>query len=308
LTDAPDASTPPPHDEFSRPDVLSVIQGIREREGREFERAVSEAMEYLDLDSVLPENTEGESDVIAEALHAEVPYFIVIECQAVRPGNQVGYDKLGQIRGNASSYLDARRQQFFTEYYRIVVGKPEFSHTAKERAAPDVGLMPVDSLVKLVELHKDYCLSQNLLKRIFGHIGIIETSFVESTVKSYLRNEIGYFRKLKLYSLIYLALLENPVSDKFNRRKKWTPVIQAMGQVLTFGQLFGMQDVNASEIGSAIRDLGNPFLRVVESRDSEIRLSTTSLRTIGCFNFLGRDIATETLSNINKLRGLRIEH
>lgn len=289
---------------FAHPNLNEIIANLSLKGGREFEEAVRVAMEYLDLDASLTETTEAESDVIVEALHAETPYFITVECQAVREGKQVGIDKVGQIRGNAASYLDTRRQQLFEEYYKLVVGKPEFSHHAKEKASPDVGLMTVETLTQLLVYHKWYPLSQNVLQKIFSTIGEIDLNKTISVIMQYLRAD-RHHRRLEIYSLIYAALLRDPFSNETELRKKWTPVDQVVAEVLTYGKMFRIRDLSHAEVVLLIRDLDNPFMRIVESRRYEIRLSTVSQTTIKNFNPLGGLLVLKLRENLEKLRNLK---
>ena len=286
------------------PNLDKTIQDLNEQAGTNFEESVCNAIKYLDLSASLTETTEAESDVIAEALHAASPYFIVIECNAVREGNQVGYDKIGQIRGNATSYLDARRQKFFENAYKLVVGKPEFSKPAKERATPDVGLISVETLSQLLRLHQRYQLSQDVLQEIFSGIGEIDTQQVNSVVMKHLENE-NYYRRLGVYSLIYLALIEDPFSES-KSRKKWTPLNEVVGSVLIYSNLFRFHDLTSHEVMALIRDLDNPFIRILESRKNEIRLSTLSLDVIENFNPLGEAIVSNIKEYWKKLRALKI--
>lgn len=291
---------------LQRPKLTTVIEGLNQQQGRDFENAVCAAMNYLDFNSTPTETTEGESDVIAEAIHAETPYFIVIECQAVREGNLVGYEKIGQIRGNAPSYLDARRQQLFKTYYRVVVGKPAFSNIAKDRANPDVGLLQVDALVRLVQLHEQYSLSQNVLQKVFSEKGLVDVNSIDKIVSYHLATN-GYNRKLKIYSLIYAALLENPFSDKSERRKTWATIDQIVGEVLAYGKLFRIPELSETEVSHLIRDLDNPFLRVLEARANQIRLSTLSLGALENFSPFGHDLEYEIWKTLDVLQNLKPE-
>lgn len=286
------------------PDIVEIINNLNEKMGREFEISVCDAINYLDVSASLTETTEAESDVIAEALNAEAPFFVVIECQAVRDGNQVGYEKIGQIRGNAASYLDTRRQKLFENAYKLVIGKPEFSTHAKGRSNPDVGLLSVEALSHLMKLHQTYQLSQDVLQEVFNRIGEIDVDAINSIVANHLKNE-NYFRKLKIYSLIYLALIEDPFSES-EKRKKWTPANEVIGSVLTCCKLFRIRDVSALEIKSLILDLDNPFIRIIERKGIEIRLSTLSLDFIESFSPLGTQIVHTIKHYWEKLRATKI--
>ncbi len=296
----------PPRELAEIPDLDEIKQKLRNSRGREFEEVVCDAMNYLDLTASLTETTEAEADVIAEALHAEIEFFIVIECTASRDGAQVGVEKVGQIRGNASTYLDTRRQQLFEAYRKLVIGRPEFSNLAKERAAPDVGLMTADTLVRLLELHNRYQLSQNVLYEIFKEPGEIDEEKVNSIVTDSLRS-IQYFRRLNIYSLIYLALLRNPFSDTTERRKKWTSIAQIIAEVITYGKMFRIGDLSTIEVALLIRDLDNPLLRIVESRGNEIRLGTISKEVIQNSSQIGQDLVYSINENFEKLQNIELK-
>jgi len=170
----------PPQSFFQKmrlPKLQEIIRDLQQKEGRDFEKAVCTAFNFLDFDAALTQSTQSESDVIVEAYYAEYPYFIVVECQAVRSNRQVGYEKVGQIRGNAQAYsLDPRRQRLFETSHKLVVGKPVFSNDAKLRSKPDVGLITASSLGILMLHHKQLSYSQDELKEVLGASGEITTA------------------------------------------------------------------------------------------------------------------------------------
>jgi len=88
-----------------------IVNGLRTAQGLDFNEQIAEAFNKLNFNAEVILETEAESDVIAEAIYADEPYYIVIEGQAVRNHNEVGYTKLGQLRGNFPSYLDERTQK-----------------------------------------------------------------------------------------------------------------------------------------------------------------------------------------------------
>lgn len=287
------------------PALKNLIQDITEKGGREFEKAVCDAFNFLDFKSSLTETTEAESDVIAEAHYAEIPYFIVIECQASREGNQVGVDKLGQIRGNSPGYLDTRRQRLFEKGYKLIVGKPEFSNHARNRAKPDVGLITADVLINLLKAHNRYRFSQNELQEIFGKVGETDETHLALLITNFLSDR-QYGRRLRLYSLIYIALLRNPYSDKLERRKGWTSIDQIVGEVIAYGKLFRMRDLTGDEIIHLVRDLDNPFLKIVELGRTKARLSSVSKSVIENSSYFGKDLVAEINENLEKLRSLQV--
>ena len=144
-------SVTPPHsfsEKLRLPKIQEIVQNLQTSTGTDFETVVCTAFNFLDFDASLTQSTQSESDVIAEAYYAEKPYFIVVECQAVRPPNQVGVAKVGQIRGNAEAYsLDPRRQRLFVTSHKLIVGRPIFSSDARRRSHPDVGLITVSNLI-----------------------------------------------------------------------------------------------------------------------------------------------------------------
>ena len=287
------------------PPLENIIQDLLNKQGREFEKSVCDALNFLDLEASLTKSTEAESDIVAEACHAEIPYFIVVECSAVREGNQVGVDKLGQIRGNSSSYLDTRRQQLFEKGYKLIVGKPEFSDHAKERAIPDVGLISVDSLITYLKFHKKYRFSQNELHDVFKRVGEIKKVHIgRSTVLCL--TERQYIRKLSIYSLVYVALLENPYSVRLEKRKGWTSLKEIVGEVLAYGKLFRIGGLGNNEVVRRIRDLDNPFLRIVEMKEEEVRLSTVSKSVVEESSPFGKALVSQINESLEKLRNLKV--
>lgn len=284
--------------------LQDIIEDLLNKGGREFEKSVCSALNFLDLRASLTATTEAESDIVAEAYYAEIPYFIVVECQAVHEGSQVGVDKLGQIRGNSPIYLDTRRQQLFQKSYKLIVGKPEFSKHAREKAPPDVGLMAVGSIINLLNLHRMYRFSQDELHGIFNRVGEIRKGDVSRLAVKFL-GERQHFRKSTIYSLIYVALLESPYS-KLEKRKGWTSLDEVVGETLAYGKLFRIAGLTNDEVISCIRDLDNPFLRVVEMREKQVRLSTLSKSVVENFSPFGKRLVSYINGNLQKLRSLKV--
>ena len=282
-----------------------IIQDLKNSRGRNFENAVCDALNFLDFEASLTASTEAESDVVAEALHAEIPYFIVVECQAVHEGSQVGVDKLGQIRGNASSYLDTRRQQLFEKGYKLIVGKPEFSDHARERALPDVALIKVHTLIILLRFYRRYRFTLNELHKVFQKVGEIKPVDIGRFTAEFFA-ERQYIRKLSIYSLIYVALLENPFSTKFEKRKGWSSLKEVVGEVLAYGKLFRIGGLTSDEVIQHIRDLDNPFLTIVEMKGEEARLSTVSKSVVEDFSPFGKALISDVNEKLHKLRALKV--
>ena len=291
------------------PTFQEIVRDLHQKGGRDFEKAVCTAFNFLDFDASLTQSTQSESDVIAEAYYAEKPYFIVVECQAVRPQNQVGVDKVGQIRGNAQAYsLDPRRQRLFETSHKLIVGRPVFSNDAKRRATPDVGLITVNSLVLLMDYHKRLSYSQDELKEVFGVPG--EIAFAQ--INAFRQRILGrrqHSRKLDIYSLIYIALLEDPILDNLEKRKSWVSSDIVIGTVLTYGSLFRIPNLSKEEVADAMRDLDNPFLHILRRRINgqgrvEVRLSTISRPMIQTLNEFGNMLSNKIATNLSRLRTL----
>lgn len=305
-------SITPPESFFEKlrlPKFHETIQHLRTKVGRDFERAVCTAFNFLDFDASLTQTTQAESDVIAEAYYAEKPYFIVVECQAVRPQNQVGVDKVGQIRGNAEAYsLDPRRQRLFETSHKLIVGRPAFSSDARSRSHPDVGLITVDSLVNLMSLHKRFLYSQDELEEVLGVSGEITTAQISRHYQSILGRR-QHDRKMNIYSLIYIALLEDPISDNLEKRRNWVSLDTVIGTVLTYGSLFRILNLTEEEVADTIRDLNNPFLPVLRRRVTgqgrvEVRLSTISRPVIQTSSEYGNMLSLRIAANVGRLRAL----
>ena len=303
--------TPPPSfsEKLRLPKVENIINDLLNSEGRYFERAVCTAFNFLDFDASLTQSTQSESDVIAEAYYAEKPYFIVIECQVVRPQNQVGVDKVGQIRGNAEAYsIDPRRQQLFETSHKLIVGRPAFSNDAMRRALPDVGLITGANLCLLMHGHREHPYSQDELKEVLISSGEITSSHITSFQQRIL-GQRQYQRRLDIYSLIYIGLLEAPVSDNLEKRKDWVSSDIIIGTVLTYGSFFRIPNLSKEEVADAMRDLDNPFLNLLRRRmnaqgQTEVRLSTISRPMIQISSEFGKTFANRIGTNMEKLRVL----
>ena len=260
----------------TRPDVESIVQDLFHKEGSDYEKAVCGAFSFLGLSAGVTTTTEAESDVIAEAKLAENPYYIVIECQAVAANNEVGYQKLGQIRGNASSYADSRRQQIFKNGYKLIVGKPKFSSNCRERSDPDVGLITAGNLAGLLRDHEVYRFSQSQLQSIFRIVREIEKKHILDFVSS-------FERRTDLYALIYISLLEDPYDEKAEKWKAWTPIERIMEGTMTYARLLGVRDVTDNELKVLIRDLDNPFFHIIELQSTNGRLCASDFESSSPF-------------------------
>jgi hypothetical protein len=303
--------TPPASfsDKLRIPKFEDIVRDLHNAEGRDFEKAVCTAFNFLDFDASLTQSTQGESDVIAEAYYAEKRYFIVIECQARAPPNQVGIDKVGQIRGNAEGYsLDPRRQQLFETSHKLIVGRPVFSNDARRNAHPDVGLITATNLSLLMLDHRKFSYSQDDLKEALVVSGEITDPQIAS-FQQRITSQRQYFRKLDIYTLIYIGLLEDPFSDNLEKRKNWVSSDIVIGTVLFIANLFRIPNLTRDEVAEAMRDLDNPFLNILRRRANvqgqiEVRLSTTSRPTIQTSGEFGKQYSNRIVTYIEKLRTL----
>lgn len=250
------------------PSVEEIIRKLESVGGEEFEKAVAEAFVVLGFDAEEIEATQGESDVIVKALQAVKPYFIVVECNAVREGEQVSYGKLGQIRGNSVKYV-TRYGKRFSSSYIMLVGRPDFSPDAKKLAYECV-LLTAGDLNKLLEAHKVFLFSQDELETLFRKGG-------EVLLESFL---YPYNRKLDLYALIYLNLVKDSTSSALERKKEWTPIQRLIGSIENTAWILKLENFSEEDILNAVRDLSNPFVKMVEINGDLVMLSGLTLDKI----------------------------
>jgi len=275
------------------PTPQNLIERIRTERGLQFEQAVSDAFNSLGLSSSLTTSTEAESDVIVEALLPESTYFVVVECCAVDDQNEVGYEKLGQLRGSFMYYVaDERRQKLgFNNAYKAVVGRPQFSDNAVERAFPDVSLISVDILAELLKLHSKYRFSQEELESIFRVSGQVKSEHLAGVASS-------YQRRISIYALICLALLSDPYSQD-DQRKPFSQIEQVVGSVGTLSNLLQIEYADEAAIRECLRDLQTPFLKLVCVKENMIRLSSLPLSRVPS---IAGEIGSELLSRLQEYK------
>jgi hypothetical protein len=237
--------------------------------GIDFERAVRDAIELLWLNGIHESGEEATSDVVAEAQQAVNPYFAVIECNAVDEASEVGYEKLGQLRGNFQSYMDSRRQTLFKRAYKILVGKPRFSQNTKDRSVPDVCLLSVEILVELLNLHAKYHFAQDEIETVFKAIGEIGSEHLKNLVE-------WHRKKLAICALVVISLLDDYALDR-ERRKPFTQQMQVVGSVLAYAKLLRIEGVSEAEVFDALRDMSGPFFRLISINGAEVRLASVPL-------------------------------
>lgn len=285
------------------PDLSEIIKNLESSSGPDFEKSVADAFNYLNLDAKRIEETEAESDVLVEALYAENPYYIVIECCAVEPQNQVQYTKIGQLRSNFTKYMDERRQKIFKNAYRLVVGKPEFSKNAKTTSLPDVGLLKVSILKFVLKLNSEYHFSQDELEKLISGKGEIKGANLFALVQP-------FQRKVSIYALVFISLMESPFPHNHDKRKQFTPIDQIIGEVKVFAALLGMQAVTDEEVKNALRDLSSPFPALVITRDNNLRLASHPLGLLASLGGLWEELSNEIntrLETFEKMHRARAE-
>ena len=280
--------------------LTEIIDGLSESRGLEFNEWIAKALNFLFLKSKVIEETQSESDVIAEALLAVDPYYIVVEGQAVLDHNEVSYDKLGQLRGNSSSYRDERRLKIFKNAYMLVVGRPKFSKDAKIRAKPDVVLISVKNLILLLQFHKIIRFSQDDLETLFKED---ETRFWGEITKNKLANFLRtpFIRRMDITALVLLSL------GATLKKREWMPFQQVIGIAKTYDRFLRI-GVENEDITNAIMDLQSGLVRLIERRNDDIRLQSYPIENIGSLLPSGTSILrrlhvfSERLRNLEKIK------
>jgi hypothetical protein len=105
--------------------LKDITRRLKVESGINFENAVADAFSFLDLQVEIIAETQAESDLIVKASLPQKSYFVIIECSAVREGEFISYQKLGQIRGNAPKYFRKYGKEL-PSYYKMIVGRPVF--------------------------------------------------------------------------------------------------------------------------------------------------------------------------------------
>lgn len=241
-----------------------IINRLRNDMGRNFEIAVVDAFNLLGFEAEHIEETQAESDVIVKAPQALRPYFIVVECEAVREGAQVSYTKLGQLRGNFPKY--ATRYKGFSLIYKLIVGKPEFSDDTIESSRSDTTLMTSEILIQLLEYNSRYGLSQDEIKNLFLKLSLIREDDIEQLYHM-------YKRKVKLYSFIFIGLLNKPENASLNKRDAIIHIERLIGIVKNLSYIKGME-FSDDEIYDSIRELQHPLVKIVERIEKGLKLSS----------------------------------
>lgn len=271
--------------------LTEIVDGLLTERGLAFNKWIAKALNFLFLEAKVIEKTQSESDVIAEALLAEEPYYIVVEGQAVLEHNEVGYDKLGQIRGSFPSYMDERRQKIFKNAYKLVVGRPRFSKDARNRAEPDVVLISVEKIVQLLKFHEKYRFSQDDLEILFRRDDKIAWGEIDTNILSkFMRNP--FQRRIEMGALVLLCLGAN------REKREWMPIQQVVGIAKAYGRFLKIRVVD-EEVMNTITDLQSTLLRLIERQADKIRLQSFPMESISSLVPSGTELF-DCINNFSK--------
>jgi len=251
-----------------------IAQRLKTESGRpNFEDAVADAFTLLDLKVETIAETQAESDLIIKAFLPQKPYFVIVECRAVREGEFVSYQKLGQIRGNAPKYFRQYGKEL-PSYYKMIVGRPAFSEDTKRHALEDVALLTTDALIGILEYHSIFQFSQDELRLIFETKGEVGEKQMNELVDPCLKS-------LKICSLIFLALLEEPASNPDKRKVEWVSVQHLVGAVSNLGWYLNVGELADSDIVNALTELSSPLKRITQvSQDGKVKLTSVPFEVV----------------------------
>jgi hypothetical protein len=253
----------------SKKPLEDIIQRLKVDGGRpDFENAVADAFNFLSFQVEIIPDTQAESDLIVKAYLPQNPYFVIVECSAVREGSFVSYQKLGQIRGNAPKYFLQYGKEL-PSYYKIIVGRPAFSGDTKKHALNDVVLLTVNILIKLLESHNIYQFSQDELRIVFETKGEVDEERIAELTKPYLKN-------LKTCALVMMGLLIEPTRNPDQRRKEWLDINQLVGRVDILSWFLDVDGITPTDAIRAINELSSPLKSIIQLSENE-KLRLTSI-------------------------------
>jgi hypothetical protein len=211
--------------------------------------------------------------LIVKAFLPQKPYFVIIECTAVRNGQFVRYQKLGQIRGNAPKYFIQYGKEF-PSYYKMIVGRPAFSKDMKKHTFEDVVLLACDVLIKLMELHNVFQFSQDEMRLLFETRGEITQARIDELVNPYLKN-------LRTCALVFMGLLETPTSAPNRRKKEGVHIQNLIGFVTSLCWILNISDVTPRDVLNVVTELSSPLKRIIYlSRDEQLRLASIPFEVV----------------------------
>jgi hypothetical protein len=112
-------------------------------------------------------------------------------------------------------------------------------------------------------------------------------------------------RKLGIYSLIFISLMENPFPSTHESRKQFTSIDQIIGEVKVFAALLKMQPVTDKEIKNAVRDLCSPFPALVVTRENSLRLASHPFYLLTSLGGLWEDLSQEVQGNLETFKKMQ---
>jgi hypothetical protein len=266
-----------------------IINGLNTSRGIEYNQWVARAFNFLFFNAHVIEETQAESDVIAEAFFSEEPYYLVIEAQALSDPNEIGYDKLGQIRGNFQSYMTDQRQRVFKNAYKLIVGKPKFSKDAKKRSEPDVLLLRNDVLIQILNYHNIFSFSQDFLEILFRRDNKSTFGEIDETIVNKLI-WFPYKKRVDINALVLYCLGIN------GNKREWIPIQQVIGMAKVYAKVLHL-DIEDFELAESLNDLQGMFFKLIDKRDDKIRLNSIPLNEI---KNISRS-ANELVSNLSRI-------
>jgi len=250
-------------------DANDIVEDLTRSMGFNFEKAVCRAFRFLGLDSKWIGDLEGEPDVLATSQHSTVSFRAVCECCAANDTNEVGMEKVGQIRSSGPKHKGDADM-----LYLLVVGRPKFSSNAVKSAKPDVCLLLASELAELVTNHSYLQFSDEDLEKVFLSIGKA-TDSVKDIIES-LRN--------RLEATIYICALICVAATKFAREQESSSAKIAKSLLIAttraYGEALGVGVFSFDEIEKGLVFLSSPIINLFIIEQEEVRLRSRSVESL----------------------------
>lgn len=275
----------------------TIIKGLETGRGQDFEKAVRTAFEFLGFECEWKGEDEASPDVIVKAPLADNSFVSLLECCAVDERNKVGHGKVSQLRDYYPTYQVKYGRQGWSLVYPVLVGKPSFSDPCRQYADIEdsskssrskIRLIPVSVVCDILRKHGEYHFTQEELKPIFG----FDESIKSVILSIYDLNNIytPFIRKIRLYALIFAALVNNPIGRDFNPRLEWVSLDELYGTINTLSLVAYKTRFGREEITEAARDLSSPIARAIELgvREKRYFVRRANLSNLSFFSALGR--------------------
>lgn len=274
--------------------ILSRLNGER---GQDFEQAVKTAFDFLGFECEWKGENEASPDVIVKASLADKPFVSIFECCAVEERNEVGHGKVSQLRDYFPTYQVEYGRQGWALVYPVLVGRPAFSAPCRRYA--DVGdasspshtkirLISADVVSDILRKHAQFQFTQNELRPIFG----FDQSIESVQLSTYDLNNIygPLIKKVRLYALIFMALVDNPIGEDFDPRTEWVSIDELLGTINMLSLIAYKARFSREQIREAARDLSSPVVKSVELgfRDGQILVKRSSLSNQSFVESMGR--------------------